>query len=179
MFSKYGTPSEVTVPALLPKKIIEGASGVRRRARSATGFSCLPLNGRASHEELTMIANIFLRDSFGNGLGAFKLSAGIEVPAVLTGPQVGFTFETLAFELNINRRWNDRTTERAAQHFLKSGHMHCTRNVPVGTFGCSFWLLSRLFTTAVPNGVALHVTTLAVLSSHGEESPQAILAVFL
>jgi len=100
---------------LFLEEVIEGAAGVgrfdgRRTAGRTTGVPSFPFDRRASHEKLTPVSQIFLGNTFRYFLRALEPGGGIEMAAILAGTKVGFAFRTLAFEINLNRRGNDRST---------------------------------------------------------------------
>ena len=68
---------------------------------SAAGISRFPFNGCPGHEQVAAIAQVFLRNTFGDGLRALELRGGIKVSAILTGVQIGFALPALALVLNI------------------------------------------------------------------------------
>ena len=72
-----------------------------------SGIARFPLDRGSGCEELAMIPQVFLGNAFGNGLGAFKLSRGIEVAAILAGMQIGLAFRASAFEVDLHGRRND------------------------------------------------------------------------
>jgi hypothetical protein len=66
--------------ALFFEEIVEGAASVRRLGNSrmavctTTGVPRFAFDGGSRHEKLAFVAQIFLGDADGDGLGAFKLS---------------------------------------------------------------------------------------------------------
>ena len=76
-----------------------------------TGITRFPLNRGPGCKELAMIPKVFFGNAFRNGLGAFKLSRGIEVTAIFTGMQIGLAFRAPAFEADLRRRRNDHSAQ--------------------------------------------------------------------
>jgi hypothetical protein len=160
---------------LFLEEIVEGAPGIRRLGgtdglgAAPAGIARFPLDGHPHREELTFIPKIFLGNAFGDGLGALELHCGIEVPAVLARPQIGFALWTLAFERDFNRRRNDLATKGATQDFLKPRHLHRARTVlrRPGASWVAFGFFARfLGLTLAVAIVIVHVAALAVFSIH-------------
>src|SRR4051812_6266071 len=97
------------------EKFIKSAASTRGRGGRASGIARFAFNGCSSHEKCTFVADIFFDNSLWNRLRAFKLSAGIKVPAVLAGPQICTTFRTLTAFGNFQRIGNDGPAHRASQ----------------------------------------------------------------
>src|SRR5262245_1920393 len=88
--------------------------------------------------------------------------------AVFASVEIGLTFWTLAFVLNLNRRRDDRAAQGAAQNFLKAGHFHCPRCFSrFGATRPTFRLFARLFSLLFAMfATTFLVTALAVFSFH-------------
>src|SRR5262245_58902193 len=174
------------------EEIVECATSIRRlgwrgltisATTTTTGISRFPLNRCTGHEELTRIPQIFLRHPFTNRLRALELCRCIKVAAVLASVEVGFALGALAFVLDINRRRNDRATQSAAQHFLKTRHLDWPRRFSgFGPARSTLRLFTRFFAfTFATIAVIILITALAVFSFHRrgfEKIPGALFKCF-
>jgi hypothetical protein len=121
-----------SVFALFLEKIIERVACIGRFhgrcLRSApTRVSRFPLDGCSGHEKLAFVPEIFFGNTFGDGLCAFELGRSIKMTAILTGPEIGFTFLTLTFVGDVHGRWDNRPADGAANNILKAGHLDRAR----------------------------------------------------
>ena len=159
---------------LFLEEVIESVSGVGRVGRrsdlpissASAGIPSFPLDGCSDREEFAAIPEILFSNPHGNRLRTFKLRPGIEMPAVLTGVQVGFTFRALRFRSDCHGR--DRSAQGTAEDFLKAGHLHRPRCFPgFGPPGSSLRFFARsFFSFGVFAAAGILISPLAVFSIH-------------
>jgi hypothetical protein len=165
------------------KQIVECTAGIGRPdwgdssvSAAAAGITRFSFDRCTCHKEATSVAQIFLCYSFRNRLCALEPSRSIKMPAVFAAMKIGFAFLTLAFVLDVNRRRDDRSTQRATQYFLKPRHFHGSRCFSgFRTAWSTFWLFTGFFVFPFDRtAVAILVAALAVFSFHRKGCGESI-----
>ena len=114
---------------LLFEKFIESATGAGRRDGRTSRIAGLAFDRRAGDKVRAIIADILFYNPLQYRLRTFKLSAGIEMTAVLAGSQIRPALRALAAFGNFHRAGNECTTHGASKHFLKARHLHSARHI--------------------------------------------------
>ena len=147
---------------LFPEEIVERGARVQRPAvHRPAGIMSFPLDGRSSDKKVALVSYVFFCDAFGNRLGAFELRAGVEVAAVLAGPQVRAALRAFAFQTDFHWRRNDSPAHGTPENFLKTRHTHRPRAIPFLAFRRARLRFPRAHDTVAS---LILVTTLTVFS---------------
>src|SRR3954468_19327225 len=115
-------PNSTTM--LFLEKIVECAAGAGRANGGAPGIVSFTFNRGSGHEIGAFVSDVFFGNAFRNRLRAFKLGAGIKVPAVLAGAKIGTAFRALAALGNFDGIWNHGAAHGTTEKLLKAGHLH-------------------------------------------------------
>jgi len=106
-------PNSTTM--LFLEKIVECAACAGGANGGASGIVSFTLNGGSGHEIGAFVSDIFLGNSFRDGLRTFKLGTGIKVPAVLAAAEIGAALGALAALGDFHRIRDHRTAHGTAQ----------------------------------------------------------------
>src|SRR5262249_34997599 len=130
------------------------SSGRSRRCR-------ILFHGRAEFVEGTVVSRILFRDALGDGLGALKPRAGVEVNALLAAMELEAATRALA--VRIEARQQNGAAIRAARAGDRADHPRRSRTnlfLARATLGRPVLLLLRL--------IAVHIAPLPILALQGD-----------
>jgi hypothetical protein len=81
------------------------------------------LDRLARLEQRAVVAQVFLRDSFGDRLAALKARAGVKAHAILTAMKIAVALRALGIQRDASYvHVNEGPAQRAPGYFVKSGH---------------------------------------------------------